>query len=172
MHAGMRYKMMFQGERFFTFTTLIRSLSAVQEKMCMKTMFVRKTFATMNANMWPFSSVYPCMCRKMMLQKKGLPAFRTRIWSFLRYTDLTSHILLLFDFCFDLRCIHMGQNVPEMGSIVRLTRRNIIRSIGLIRRSGCSLHQDFIALFCRKLQRSKRCHEVLTHGVFVCCCKN
>jgi len=135
-------------------------------------MFVRKTFAAMNANVWSFSSMYSRMCRKMMLQKKGFPAFRTRIRSFFRYTDLTSHILLLFDFRLDLRCIHMGQNMPEMGSIVRLTRRNVIRRIGLIRCSSCSLHQDLIALFCRKLQWSEWCHEVLTHGVLVGCRKN
>lgn len=135
-------------------------------------MFVRKTFAAMNANVWPFSSVYSRMRRKMMLEKKGFPAFRTRIGSFLRYPDLTSHILLLFDFRLDLRCIHMGQNMPEMGSIVRLIRGNVIRRAGLIGCSGSSLHQDFIALFRGKLQRSERCHEVLTHGVLVSCCKN
>lgn len=131
---------MFQGKRFFTFATLIRSLGAMQQQMRMKTMFVRKTLAAMNANVWPLSGVYSRMRRKMMLEKKGFPTFRTRIRSFLGYTDLTSHILLLFDFSLDLRCIHMGQNMPEMGSIVRLTGRNVIRCAGLIRCSGCSLH--------------------------------
>lgn len=140
--------------------------------MRMKTMFVRKTLATMNANVWPFAGVYSRVCRKMMLEKKGFPAFRTRIWSFFRYTDLTTHILLLFDFCLDLRSVHMGQNMPKMSGIVRLTGRNVVRRGGLIGRSGCSLHQDLIALFSRKLQRSDRCHEVLTHGVLVGCCKN
>lgn len=140
--------------------------------MRMKTMFVRKTLAAMDANVWPFASVYSGVCCKMMLEKKGFPAFRTRIRSFFRYTDLTSHILLLFDFRLDLCGIHMGQNMPKMSGIVRLTRRNIICRVSLIGCSSCSLHQDLIALFCRKLQRSDRCHEMLTHGVLVGCCKN
>lgn len=103
-------------------------------------MLVRKTLAAMNANVWPFSSVYSRVRRKMMFQQKGFPAFGTRIRSFLGHTDLTSHILLLFDFCLDLRSVDMGENMPEMSGTVRLTRRHIIRRVGLIRRSGCSLH--------------------------------
>lgn len=106
----------------------------------MKTMLVRKTLATMNANVWSFSGVYSRVRRKMMLQQKGLATFGTRVRSFLRHPDLTSHILLLLDFCLDLRCIHMSQNVPKMGGTVRLTCRHIIRRVGLIGRSSCSLH--------------------------------
>ena len=106
----------------------------------MKTMLVRETLAAMNANVRPFSGVYSRVRRKMMLQQEGFPAFGTGIRSFLRYPDLTSHILLLLDLRLDLRGIHMGQNVPEMGGTVRLTRRHIISRAGLIRRSGCSLH--------------------------------
>lgn len=103
-------------------------------------MLVRKTLATVNANVWSFSGVYSRVRRKMMLQQEGLATFGTRVRSLLRHPDLTSHILLLLDFRLEWRCIHMGQNVPEMGSTVRLTRRHIIRRGGLIGRSGCSLH--------------------------------
>lgn len=135
-------------------------------------MFVRKTLAAMNANVRPFSSVNSRVRRKMMLQQKGLPAFGTGIRSFLGHTDLTPHVLLLLDLSLDLRRIHMGQNMPEMSGTVRLTRRHIVRRVSLIRRSGCSLHQNFIALFRRKLYWSKWCHEVLAHGMLIGCCKN
>lgn len=93
----------------------------------MKTMFVCKTFAAMDTDMWPFSGVYSCVCRKMMLQEKRLPAFRTGIRSFFWYTDLTSHILLLFDLCFDLGRINVRQHVSEMSCTVRLTGSHVIR---------------------------------------------
>lgn len=109
--------------------------------MRMKTMFVRETFATMNANVRSFPGVYPRMRCEMMLQQEGLAALCTGVWSFLRHTNLATHVLLLLDLGFDLRCIHMSENMAKVRSrTVRLVRCHIVRRVGLIGRSGCSLH--------------------------------
>lgn len=108
VYTRVRYKVVFQCERLFTFATLVWSIRTMEKQMSMKTMLVCETLAAVNTDMRSFSGVYPCVCCKVMLKKKRLPTFGARVWPFFRYTDLTSHILLLFHFRLDLSGINMS----------------------------------------------------------------
>lgn len=137
--------------------------------MRMKAMFVRETLPAVDADVRPLSGVYPRVRREVMLEEEGLAALGARVGSLLGYAHLTAHVLLLLHLGLDLRGVDMGEHVAKVsGGTVGLAGRQIVGRCGcLVGRSGCSLHQNLIALLRGKLQRSDGRHKMLTHGMLV-----